>query len=164
MVSDRLSQLEKNLKSLYAQLGAAEDGAIGAISKIDKLKYQQEIANEIQPQIQKYERQYRQQWQIESVDLAIADEEAEVIIGQLVQGVDILTIEPVVQSNAQMMKLLQEIKVELTKPEIPGSGKLKAAIPLLPGFLSYELELDTEGLLRRTFPTFCKLTEKLRGK
>jgi hypothetical protein len=28
--------------------------------------------------------------------------------------------------------------------------------------LSYELELDTEGLLRRLFPTFSKLAGKLK--
>jgi hypothetical protein len=35
-----------------------------------------------------------------------------------------------VQSNAELVKLLTEITAELTKPEIPGAGKLKAAIPL----------------------------------
>lgn len=60
------------------------------------------------------------------------------------------------------MKVLQEIKAELSKPGIPAAGKLKAAIPLLPGLISYEMELDTEGLLRRVFPTFCNFAEKIK--
>jgi hypothetical protein len=60
------------------------------------------------------------------------------------------------------MKVLQEIKAALSKPGIPAAGKLKAAIPLLPGVISYEMELDTEGLLRRVFPTFCDLADKIK--
>jgi hypothetical protein len=162
MVSDRLSQLERNLKVLYAQLGAAEEGAIGSISKVDKLKYEQEIENAIQPQIRKYERQYWQQWQIDASGLAIPEDEAKVVTAEILQGVQFLELEPTVQNNTEMLTLLREIKVELTKPGSPAAGKLKAAIPLLPGFISYEMELDTEGLLRRTFPTFCKLANKLK--
>jgi hypothetical protein len=76
--------------------------------------------------------------------------------------VEFLEIEPAVQSNAELMKVLQEIKAELSKPGIPAAGKLKAAIPLLPGVISYEMELDTEGLLRRVFPTFCNFADKLK--
>jgi hypothetical protein len=94
--------------------------------------------------------------------LDISDADADIVTAEIMQEVEILAYQPTVQNNAELVKLLTEIKSELTKPKIPGSGKLKAAIPLLPGFLSYEMELDTEGLLRRIFPTFSKLAEKLK--
>jgi len=94
--------------------------------------------------------------------LTIPEADAEIVESQLRQEVEFLEIEPAVQSNAELMKVLQEIKAELSKPGIPAAGKLKAAIPLLPGLISYEMELDTEGLLRRVFPTFCNFADKLK--
>ncbi len=94
--------------------------------------------------------------------MTIPQEDAERVASELVREVKILEIEPAVQRNAELMKVLQEIKAELSKPGIPAAGKLKAAIPLLPGVISYEMELDTEGLLRRVFPTFCNLADKIK--
>ena len=94
--------------------------------------------------------------------MRIPEADAERVASQLVREVEFLEIEPAVQSNAELMKVLQEIKAALSKPGIPAAGKLKAAIPLFPGVISYEMELDTEGLLRRVFPTFCDFADKIK--
>jgi hypothetical protein len=161
MVSDRLSHLQNEIVSYYKQL-AGKETAKRAARLEDKELIQQQI-DLLRAEIGGVERDYWLRWQAESSGLAIPDDQAEVVVGELLMEVNSLTGEPKVQTNADLMKLLEEIKTALTnKPKTSASGKLKAAIPLLPGLVSYELELDTEGLLRRVFPTFCQLAEKLK--
>lgn len=99
---------------------------------------------------------------MEIAGLTMPEVDAEALATGMLQEVEILEIEPQVQGNAELMQVLHEIKAALSKPGTPAAGKLKAAIPLLPGVISYEMELDTEGLLRRVFPTFCKVADKLK--
>ncbi len=54
--------------------------------------------------------------------------------------------------------------MELRKPDSPASAKLKVAIPIIPNVVSYELEGDTESVVRRLFPTFVKVYEALTPK
>ena len=63
-----------------------------------------------------------------------------------------------------MKTLLDEILVELRKEDTPASAKLKIAIPLIPNIVTYELEGDTETVIRRLFPTFVKVYEALTPK
>jgi hypothetical protein len=162
MVSDRLLHLQTEVQGYYEQLAGKETARRQAPQE-DKVRIQQQI-RELHKELGSVERDYWLRWKSEASGLIIADADADVLVGELLPEVESLELSPTVQANAQMVKLLQEIKAELTKPGIPGSGKLKATIPLLPGFISYELELDTEGLLRRSFPTFCRLADKLRTK
>jgi hypothetical protein len=53
--------------------------------------------------------------------------------------------------------LLREIRDKLNEQELPAAAKLKAALPLVPGILSYEVELDTESSLRRAFGPIRRL-------
>jgi hypothetical protein len=160
MVSNRLFHLQTEVEAYYEQLSGIEKARRLAPQE-DKTRLQQKI-RELQTELSSAERDYWLRWEAEASGLTIPETEAEVMVGELLTEVDSLAVSPTVQANTELMKLLQEIKAELTKTETPGSGKLKAAIPLLPGFLSYELELDTEGLLRRLFPLFCNLAKKLK--
>jgi hypothetical protein len=159
-VVDRLFHLQSELEAYYEQL-AGKERARRLAPQEDKMRIQQQI-RELQAELGGVERDYWLRWKAEASGLMIPDAEAESMVGELLTEVDSLSDETTVSANVELIKLLQEIKAELTKTETPGSGKLKAAIPLLPGFLSYELELDTEGLLRRSFPLFRNLTEKLK--
>lgn len=160
MISDRLSHLQSEVQGYYKQLAGKETAKRTARFE-DKELLQQQI-DVLKKELGSVEREYWLRWRAEIAGLTIPEADAEIVASQLVGEVEILEIEPAVQSNAELMKALQEIKAELSKPEIPAAGKLKAAIPLLPGVISYEMELDTEGLLRRVFPTFSKLAEKIK--
>jgi hypothetical protein len=127
----------------------------------EKVRIQHQI-DELKQELGSVEREYWLRWRAEIAGLTIPEADAEELAAGMLQEVEILEFEPKVQGNAELMKVLLEIKAELSKPGIPAAGKLKAAIPLLPGVISYEMELDTEGLLRRAFPTFCKLADKLK--
>jgi hypothetical protein len=160
MTIDRLSHLQAEIEAYYKQL-ACQESAQRKIEDSQKERIGQQISD-TKEAIGKIQGEYWLLLRSQTARLDITDADAEIVTAKIMQEVEILQYQPTVQSNVELVKLLNEIKSELTKPGIPGSGKLKAAIPLLPGFLSYELELDTEGLLRRLFPTFSKLAGKLK--
>lgn len=160
MVSDRLSHLQSEVKGYYKQLAGREKAKRLARFE-DKELIQQQI-DELKQELGGVEREYWKRWEMEIVGLTIPEADAETLATGMLQEVEILEIEPQVQGNAELMRVLHEIKAELSKPGTPAAGKLKAAIPLLPGVISYEMELDTEGLLRRVFPTFCQVADKLK--
>ena len=160
MISDRLSHLQSEVKGYYDQL-ACQETAKRLAEDAQKVRIQQGI-DKLKKELGSFEREYWLRWRTEIAGLTIPEADAEIVTSQLVEEVEILEIEPAVQSNAELMKVLQEIKAALSKPGIPAAGKLKAALPLLPGLISYEMELDTEGLLRRVFPTVCNFVDKLK--
>jgi hypothetical protein len=160
MTIDRLSHLQTEIEGYYEQL-AGKESALRTIEESEKVRIDQQI-RKVKQDIAKIQGEYWLLMKSQTARLDISDADADIVTAEIMQEVEILAYQPTVQNNAELVKLLTEIKSELTKPEIPGSGKLKAAIPLLPGFLSYEMELDTEGLLRRIFPTFSKLAGKLK--
>jgi hypothetical protein len=65
--------------------------------------------------------------------------------------------------NDEIKALVQQVLTELRKPEIPAAAKLKVAIPIVPGIVTYELEGDTRGVVQRLFPTLVKVYQGLRG-
>lgn len=160
MISDRLSHLQSEVKEYYDQL-ACQETAKRLAEDAQKVRIQQGI-DKLKKELGSVEREYWLRWRAEIAGLTIPEADAEIVASQLVREVEFLEIEPAVESNAELMKALQEIKAELSKPGIPAAGKLKAAIPLLPGLISYEMELDTEGLLRRVFPSVCNFVDKLK--
>jgi hypothetical protein len=160
MTIDRLSDLQDLMEGYYEDLKCKEI-ALRDIEASEKARIERQI-RPIKQKIAEIQGEYLILLKSQTAQLDITEADAEIVTAEIIQEVEILQYKPTVQSNAELVKLLTEIKAELTKPGTPGSGKLKAAIPLLPGFLSYELELDTEGLLRRLFPTFSRLAGKLK--
>ena len=162
MSSDRLRQLEENLKLLREQQGGKEKAKILA-SLDDQVRIDQQI-REIRKQIRPYEQEY---WQIlteQSGSVAIAEPEAEVIVAEIVEQTEKLQTSQ--QYPAEVLDYLQKIYAEVSKPGTPAAAKLKGAVSLLPPFvsLSYEAEIDTENFLRTNFPTFSKWAKVLAKK
>lgn len=62
--------------------------------------------------------------------------------------------------NDELIRLLEEILDKLNKPGTPAAAKAKLALPLIPGIVSYEVELDTENSLRRVFEPIKRLYKK----
>jgi hypothetical protein len=160
MTNDRLPHLQKLIQGYYEQLAGLEESLLCA-EDTQHVRIKQLIRRK-KGEIAEQESQYWNLLKSQTAQLDITDADAEEVNADIIQNVEILESETAVHDNAELIKLLNEIKAELTKPEIPASGKLKTAIPLLPGLLSYEMELDTEGLLQRLSPTFSKLAGKLK--
>ncbi len=159
MSTDRLSHLQKRIQGYYEQLEDKENALLFAAVG-NKAIIKQQIEH-LKPEIEQAERDYWTYWRSKGTQLEISDADAEAINAEILLEVELLGDNPGVQQHQELVKLLNDIKVELNKPA-PAAGKLKTAIPILPGFLSYEMELDTEGFLRRIFPMFAKLGGKLK--
>ena len=161
-MSDRIQPIFENLQLLYEQLDAAEKAAIREVNAISRKKYEQEIRDTLLPDVRKYEQQYAiaLSQQVKKQD-PILEPIAATIVGELVDEIEM--IQPIAKTD-EMRSMLQEILVELRKSDVPASAKLKIAIPIIPNVVTYELEGDTETVVRRLFPTFVKVYEALTPK
>lgn len=157
VIKNRLLQLHKNLQMLYEQLGSIEDYLI-TVEPGQRARIQQQ-KNDLLIQIRSFEEEYQQCMRLEVRSLTVPQEEAEVIVAELVDFTENISNNRR-QYSDEVINLLQEIRNTLNQPNKPAVGKLKVAIPLFFNILSYEVELDTESTLRRLFPTFSKLLKK----
>ncbi|MBD2580634.1 hypothetical protein [Oscillatoria sp. FACHB-1406] len=156
MVSDRLISLQELLTDLYEQLSGQEKAFLRAPDD-DKTRIQQKIRDR-KKEIQKFKREYWEQLRTEARSLKVPEVEAQTTITAIAQEVEAVEAEAIYPNEA--MQILRQILAELQKPGTPASGKLKATLPLLPGLLGYEVELDTRGLLHRVFPPVRQLVGK----
>ena len=77
-----------------------------------------------------------------------------------VQAEVVRVIESHPNVNNELMSLLQQILAKLNEPATPAAGKVKWAVPIIPGIVSYEVEIDTENSLRRAFQPLKQLLVK----
>jgi hypothetical protein len=157
MVWDRLADIQAALKDLYEQLAGQERGLRQA-EESQKARIRQQIRS-TWDEIRQCDREYvltlSQQVQRQELPEALA----ETVTAEIVDAVEIL--QPL-QSRDEVKALLQQILTELQKPDSPASAKLKVTFPIIPNVVSYELEGDTESVVRRLFPTFVKVYEGLK--
>ncbi|MCL2934304.1 MAG: hypothetical protein MGG11_19275 [Trichodesmium sp. MAG_R03] len=83
-------------------------------------------------------------------DFVIPEDEAASQLVQVGQAVTSVEQGSFPEYPPEMFALLQEIRARLDGLERSASAKLKVAIPLIPASASYELEVDTEGMMYKT--------------
>lgn len=154
----RLADLEDILKILYEQLGEFEQELIISSSQPAKFELKQRIKREILPNIRRYEAEYWELYPKEAI--IISDEEAAsqlVKVEQAVESIDriSLTFYP-----PELIPLLQDIRAELEEQNKAASAKLKVVLPLIPMIASYELEIETEGLMYKTWESIKRLVRR----
>jgi hypothetical protein len=161
MSSDRLSQLEKSLHRLYKQL-ANKQKTLDTIAPEDKERIRQQIEDLKQDEIQPIEAERRQILATASEQLEISEPEANVVIGEIVEGVTQLEAQALEPGLAEVLDLLREIRDKVNEPDKSAALKVKGMISTFPPFVGVfvEPEIDTEAFLQRYFPTFTRL---LRG-
>lgn len=159
MAVDRLANIQGLLADLYEQLAGQERAKIRA-EDAQKARIQQQI-RDTWTEIRGYESEYvlTLSQQVKRQDLP--EPIAEVVMGELVDELEVLAP---LEKRDETKQLLLEILAELKKPGVPASAKLKVAIPIIPNVVSYELEGDTESVVRRLFPTFVKVYEAIAPK
>ncbi|MGL4500794.1 MAG: hypothetical protein ACRCU2_17125 [Planktothrix sp.] len=149
MNQQRLKDLQENLDLLYEKLGMFEQELILAANANQKFELKQRIKKEIIPQIERYESDF---WVIiaqnEGVIFENTDDQTVTEVLVSLQSA-VTAIERVNSSNSsnELMEILRDIKAKLNEPEASASAKLKGTIPLIPGLLSYEVDLDTERFI-----------------
>lgn len=156
----RFADLDKNLELWYEQLGASEKKLPMTTTPREITAIQQQIREEILPQIRKYESEYWELLAQESRCFEVTDIDAYNAIVEVVPEVELIANKMVSDYPEQLMQKLQEILDKLNEPGTPASAKAKFALNLVPGILSYEIEIDTENSLRRAFEPIKELFKK----
>ncbi|MDZ8091312.1 MAG: hypothetical protein RMZ42_05145 [Nostoc sp. DedQUE05] len=153
MSSDRLCHLENVLSRLRQQVSSKEL-TLTKTPDEDKERIKFQIAD-LKKEMRPFEQEY---WQIlsqQSGSIDISEQEAQVVVAEIVNQVGEIEVSSSTYSDEVLM-LLKEIRDKLNQPGKSAAAKLKGVISSIPPFvgISYEAELDTENFLRNHFPTF----------
>ena len=142
---NRLNDLRDILDLLYEKLGEFEKELIISSSKPANFELKQRIKRETLPAIRQYETEYWELYPKEAI--IISDEEAQTQLAIVEEAV--ASIEQIASSTypSALISLLEEIRDKLEEQDKAASAKLKVVIPLIPAIASYELEMETEGLM-----------------
>ena len=156
----RLADLEDIIKIHYDRLGNwKKELAIISPGSDKKFEIQQRIKRELLPEIRRCEKEYWELYPMEEV--VIPEDEAASQLVQVEQAVTSLEQGSFAEYPPEMFALLQEIRARLDGLERSASAKLKVAIPLIPTIASYELEMDTEGVMSKTWKPLRGLIRRL---
>lgn len=82
----------------------------------------------------------------------------------MVQEVERVESQSRVDYPDEVRQKLQEILDKLNEPGTAAAAKAKLALPLIPGIVAYEMELDTENTLRQIFQPIKRLYQEIRQK
>ncbi|MDE5097798.1 MAG: hypothetical protein O4861_05380 [Trichodesmium sp. St16_bin4-tuft] len=155
----RLAALEKTIEILYDRLGYFEkELAIIPPGSDKKFEIQQRIKTEVLPDIRRHEKEYWELYPMQEV--VIPEDQAASQLVQVEQAVTSLE-GSFAEYPREMLALLAEIRARLDGLDRSASAKLKVAIPLIPAIASYELEMDTEGVMSKTWKPLRGLIMRL---
>ncbi|MBD2212928.1 hypothetical protein H6G27_24070 [Nostoc linckia FACHB-104] len=159
-LSKRLADLEKILELRYETLSKAGKRLAITDEIFAKNAIEQRIREEILPEIRQYETEYWQLLAQEANFCTVEEVDAHNAIFLVVQKIELMEKNSSANYPNDLMRLLLEIRDKLNQPGTPAAAKAKIALPLLPGILSYEVELDTENALRQAFQPLKQLFKK----
>ncbi|WP_414580785.1 hypothetical protein [Scytonema sp. PCC 10023] len=156
-MSTRLIDIDEILDLRYEILTKAEKRLAIVDDIFAKISIEQRIREEIIPELRKYEAKYWQLLSQEAHSHVIAELNARNAITEVVRELEMIEKKPSMNYPDEFMRLLLEIRDKLNESGKPAAAKVKLALPLIPGILSYEVELDTESSLRRAFQLIRRL-------
>ena len=158
MSQDRLDNVQTNLELLYEQLAGEEEAFILA-EEANKTRIQQKI-RKTEERIRIFEQEYAKRLSQKITQEHLSESIAEEVVAEIIDEIEIL--KPL-EKRDEIQVLLQQILAELQKPDTPASAKLKVALPIFPTLVNYELEVDTESIIQRLFPTFVKACDGFKS-
>jgi hypothetical protein len=155
--SRRLADLEETLDSFYETLGESQKRLAYANDIFEKNSIKQRIRKEVLPELRQCEAEYWDVLAQEARSCVVEEVDASHAIVEVVREVEQIENQSSTNYPDELMQLLLEIRDKLNEPGQPAAAKAKLALPLVPGILSYEVELDTENSLRRAFQPIRRL-------
>lgn len=164
-MSDLLRQLETNLKLLRRQQAELEQEAI-LLTGLPRIRADLTLEEQIKPKIREYEREYQQEqkrWQAFVEESPISEEQAKVIIAEIIEGVTAIELHQPAMLPDGKLQILRELKDVAEQPLPSPVAKVKVALSLAPPFFSmtYEQEIAREKLLKEWFPTYTGMYRSL---
>ena len=160
MSAKDLERLEKNIEKLREQIAGAQEAFVLA-ERLDKTRIKQ-VITALREEMRDFE---QQKWVLIAEmarDSIIADDEADVIVAEIVTTEGAIAANPPDDASAEVLALLQKILTKINEQDKTAAAKLKGAFSLFPPFMSltYEAELDTENTFKKYFPTFSSWIKK----
>lgn len=152
----RLADLEKILDTEYRKLGKFQQRIAHTASLPEEFDLEERI-QAIRLAIRGYEVEYWDLLAQEARACVVEEVDARNAIVEVVRTVELIEHTASANYPNEFMRLLLEIRDKLNEPGQPAAAKAKLALPLVPGILSYEVELDTENSLRRAFGQIKRL-------
>lgn len=145
----RLNDIKEILEILYERLSHFQKDLAFSSSEPAKFELKQRIKREILPDIRKYETEYWELYPQEAI--IISEQEAATQLVKVEQAV--ASIEEISSDiySSELISLLHEIRDKLNEPDKAASAKLKVVLPLIPAIASYELEMETKGLMHKAW-------------
>lgn len=154
--SRRLTDLEELIEINYQKLAKFQK----RLDRTSSIREEFDIEGDI-PKIRKTIRDYEvEYWQLlaqEARHCDVPEDDASLAIVEIVPEVEIIQSQPSASYADEFMQLLREIRDKLNEPGTPAAAKAKFALSVIPGILSYEVELDTENSVRRVFQPIRQL-------
>ncbi|MUH01657.1 hypothetical protein F7734_59160 [Scytonema sp. UIC 10036] len=155
---NRLNDLKDILDLLYERLGEFEKELMFSSNKPANFDLKQRIKREILPNIRKYETEYWELYPQETI--IISDEEAETQLVRVEQAVVSIEQMPSITYPSELISLVQEIRDKLEKQDKAASAKLKVVLPLIPAIVSYEMDMETEGLMYKAWEEIKRIVRR----
>jgi hypothetical protein len=157
MRTNRCIELQKRIEELESILSGLEQDYTESQSHGAKSSINQKISN-VEADIQKFREKYWSQLAGEINGISVPEDIANITIAEVIHQAEL--VETIPSTSEEMIAKLKELLVILKRTESPVSSRLKAAIPLLPGFITYEVDINASSFLKRIYPSFCKLLGK----
>ena len=154
----RITDVKDILELLYDKLGEFEKELIINANSPVKFELKQRIKREILPDIRRYEKEYWDLYPREAI--LLSEDEAEAQLVQVEQAVESIANISEIEYPPGLIPLLQDIQAKLKDLGKPASAKLKVALPIIPVIASYELEMDTEGLMYKAWKSIRRIVRR----
>ena len=159
--NQRFNVVVKHLKTLNEKLDRFQHALNISSSKEKKFELEKQIDQEILPRICRYEAEYWALYPQKYMEaIIISDDEAQPKLLQIEQAVESIEHIPNTEYPDELLLLLQDIRAKLNDLDKPAAAKLKVALPLIPAIASYELEMDTEGVMYKTWKGISNLLRR----
>ena len=155
--TSRLAEIEKELELKHEILNSAKKRLAMTDEIFAKTAIQQRIREEVIPEIRQCEAEYWDLLTQESALSTVEEVDAQNAIVEVVGEVEHIEKQTATNYPDELMRLLREIRDKLNEPGTPAAAKAKLALPLIPGILAYEVELDTENTLRKVLQPIKRL-------
>ncbi len=160
--SQRLADLDELIETNYQKLAKFQKRLDRTASVREEFDIEGDIPK-IRKVIRNYEAEYWALLAKETYSYAVEENEASsALLDVEAQVVRVIESQP--NLNGELMQKLQAILNKLNEPETPIAAKAMLTLPLIPGILSYEVELDTENSLKRAFDPIKKLYKRALEK
>ncbi|AFY40632.1 hypothetical protein Lepto7376_4534 [[Leptolyngbya] sp. PCC 7376] len=156
--SQRLSDLQEILELRYEQLGVFRKQLAMTASVPEKFQLRQTIKREILPDIRQSEKEYWKIYPLETI--VVSEDEATAQLALVSEAVESFDKASNTEYAEELILLLNEIRRLLEDLTQPASAKLKVALPLIPAIASYEIEMETSGLMNKAWESIKGMTRR----